>query len=205
MEEIKSDRLKYVHNDCIFYCAVCHKIVNFETPISLYSHIIKKQSKIKRSNAFCSIEDDEEMINSTYQKVVQMLDVKDYVSVDKTIITGVVIYVYDLGKFLFEHLDKIKNLTVSIMQIPFKPINPKDSDFDSLDDIEMDVLYPSELCACSLPCIHSVFVHIKGDSDETWYKFKNLRGDVIQKQYKQYLPKYMRNHFLVYDFYHIGK
>ncbi len=97
MEEIKSDRLKYVHNDCLFYCTVCHKIVHFETPISLYSHMVKKQSKSQRHNMICSIEDDEEMIDTTYQKVVEMLDKNDYVSVDKTIITGVIIYVYDLG------------------------------------------------------------------------------------------------------------
>jgi hypothetical protein len=112
--------------------------------------------------------------------------------------SGVIVYVYELGSFLYEHLERIKNKPIiSVLQIPFTPSEVVGELTDDLDKIDFDLLYPSEYCKCSYPCWHSVYLHLDGDSWDKWYSYKVMRGDEIAK-YSKMLPKYKREHFMQY-------
>jgi hypothetical protein len=166
---------------------------------------VTPEIKKKLDKKVCVMKVDSEVISKTYQEMVEQIAPdkngtgNSYKKISQSSEMGVVVYVYDLGKFLFEHLDKIKNKPVSILQIAFEPVEPKEASFETLDGIDFDVVYPSLLCNTTYPCQHTLYVHLEGDDENTWYSLKNkMRGDEIYKKYAKYLPKSFRDHFLCY-------
>jgi hypothetical protein len=98
---------------------------------------------------------------------------------------------------MFDHLEKIKNKPISIIQIPFTPSQIVGQLTEDLHNIDFDILYPSLYCKCSYPCWHGVYLHLDGDSWDKWYSYKEIRGDVIAK-YLNTVPKFRREHFNQY-------
>lgn len=181
--------MNYLHNDYLFYCSVCHQIQNFQSGYDIYSHFNEKKDTHEQSL---------EWIETSFNEMIKMKEKNENIekiNFDKT--SGVVVYVYDLGSFLFQNLEIIKNKPISVFQIPFTPSEIVGELTDDLDKIDFDVLYPSNYCKCSYPCWHGVYLHLEGDSLEKWYSYKEMRGDKIAKYIKM-LPKTKREHFIQY-------
>ena len=108
-----------------------------------------------------------------------------------------VIYVYDLGKFIFENFDRIKD-PIHILQIPYQP------DFKDALTLEnpckvlserfIDIMYPLQICDSTFPCKHTVYVHFEDTNVNQWYLIGTMNADQIGN-YSKFVPKsYLRNH-----------
>lgn len=186
--------LQHVHNHHLFFCGICHQINTFEGPYDIYSHIVDK----KKDNG-CFMESKEEDIQKSFDEMILIKEECsniEKINFSKTF--GVIIYVYDLGRFMYQNLEKIKNKPISVLQIPLFPMETKREIVEDLNDLSLDILYPSLLCNTSYPCQHSVSIHLVNDDHKTWYSYKPMRGDQIWK-HEKYLPKGMKQHFAIYD------
>lgn len=184
----KMNQEKYIDQDYIFYCGLCHQMKSVEHRVSIYEHL----HQCKKENGCKVLENDNLFGTDDIPKYIEKISNTEY---------GTLILVYDLGRFIFEYFDLIKNKFISILQVPHYPIPdetpPRISliKLEQLDNIKR--IYPSENCNTSYPCQHSVKIQT---IDGKWYQYENLmRGDRIWKGYARYLPRSIRNHFCIYD------
>jgi hypothetical protein len=187
---------EFIQNDYCFFCGVCHRIFCYESSISYWLHFDKYQLHP------CKITASEEEIKECADSMMELNETSklSFTKINSSKEAGVVIYVYDLGNFLFEHSEKIKNKPVSVLQIPYKPMAEQISKMtflSSLDDIDFDVLLPSEFCQTTYPCQHMVYLHLRGEDWNQWHEYKKMSGDQIHK-YTNYLPKHSKSHFCNY-------
>lgn len=192
MLHIKISEEKYIDNDYIFYCGLCHQMKSVEHRVSIYEHLHQcKKENVSYSQDTLCIGTDKLFESDDIPKYIEKISNSEY---------GPLIFVYDLGRFIFEYFDLIKNKSISILQVPHFPIPDKTIPLISLKSLqELDIkrIYPSGLCNTSYPCQHSVKIET---TDGQWYKCEcMMRGDKIWKDYSRYLPQSMRNHFHTYD------
>lgn len=186
---------QHIHNEHLFYCSVCHQIKKLESNLDFMYHFSEKRKDNK-----CFIEHSLEQIETSFKEMIELKEENSKIETVRCNYTyGVVVYVYELGTFLFDHLEKIKNKPISILQIPFAPSEVVGELTEELEKIDFDILYPSQMCKCSFPCWHNVYLHLDGDSWDKWYSYKEMRGDEIAK-YSKTIPKSTRNHFIQYKF-----
>jgi hypothetical protein len=178
---------KYIDNDYIFYCGLCHQMKSVDHRVSIYDHL----HLCKKENGCKVLENDNLFGTDDIPKYIEKISNTQY---------GTLILVYDLGRFIFEYFDQIKNKSISILQVPHYPIPDETSrisliQLEELEDIKR--IYPSEICSISYPCQHSVKIQT---TNGQWYQYKNMiRGNKIWKEYSRYLPRSMRKHFCIYD------
>lgn len=184
---------KYIDNDYIFYCGICHQMKCVEHRLSIHVHLYQcKKENVSYSQDTVSIGTDKLFDSDDIPKYIEKITNSEY---------GPLIVVYDIGRFIFDYYDLIKNKSISVIQVPHFPIPDKTIPLISLKSLqELDNIkriYPSGLCATSYPCQHSMKIQ---SDDNKWYECEGMMGaDKIWKDYGRYLPASMRTHFHIYD------
>ncbi len=187
--------LQHIHNEHLFFCCVCHQIKKLESSLDFIYHFNEKRNDNK-----CLIEHTLEQIETSFKEMIEWKEENSKIErVSCNYSCGVVVYVYELGTFLYDYLEKIKDKPISILQIPFTPSEVVGELTEDLEKIDFDILYPSVMCQCTFPCWHNVYLHLDGDSLNKWYSYKQMRGDEIAK-YSKTLPKSRRDHFMQYKY-----
>lgn len=183
----------YIDNDYLFYCSHCHQIHHFESEISGLMHIDRcNQEKLS-----------EEQISNTYDQafaICKPAEENGVIKIEKSV-KGIGFYVYELGKFLYQHMGEIKNKPIHVIQVPFYP-DLYSAKFDptvKIEDLLIDKVIPSSFCQISYPCQHMVYYHVEGESWDIWHQMGKMRGNEIWKKYEKFLPKHLVPHFKSYD------